>query len=94
MRKFAKISSSLIFKEKLFSMALQVSTEQRIFKTLEYTIVNTNSKYKEDDFTGSIAVKCFKMSEYTQSISTMKHTHVNLTLYTPQPSVRLGELGW
>ena len=64
------------------------------------TVVNTNSKYKEDDFTGSIAVNCFKMYVYTQSISSMKYTHVNLappyiprlTLYTPQPSVRLGEL--
>jgi len=43
----------------------------------------------------------FKMCVYTRSISVMKHTHVTLapfvprlTLYTPQPSVRLGELGW
>ena len=48
-----------------------------------YNGVNTNSKYKEDDFTGSIAVNCFKMYEYTQSISAMKHTHVTSLLYSP-----------
>ena len=37
-RKFAIFSSGLIFKEKLiFTMALQVSTEQCILITLEYT---------------------------------------------------------
>ena len=56
-------------------------------KFILYSIVNTNSKYKEDDFTGSIAVNCFKKYEYTQSISAMKHTHVNLApLFPPSPS--------
>ena len=56
-------------------------------KFILYSIVNTNSKYKEDDFTGSIAVNCFKMCEYTQSISAMKHTHVNLApLFPASPS--------
>ena len=62
-------------------------------------IVNTNSKYKEDDFTGSIAVNFFQ-DVCTHSIHFRLEAHTckpgyfvpRLTLYTPQPSVRLGEL--
>ena len=54
--------------------------------------VNTNSKYKEDNFTDSIAVNCFKKYDYTQSISAMKHTHVNLAPLLPSthPSPQSG----
>ena len=63
--------------------------------------VNTNSKYKEDDFTGSIAVNCFQ-DVCTHSIHFRLEAHTckprsfvsHLPPYTPQPSVRLGELGW
>ena len=44
MRKFAIFSSSLILKEKL--LALQVSTEQRIFKTLDNTKKKGTRKFK------------------------------------------------
>ena len=82
---------------KMLDLIIVILHSLRIGYTLPYTntmhylskhiIVNINSKYKEDDFTGSIAVDCFKMCEYTQSISAMKHTHVNLApLFPASPS--------
>ena len=72
-----------------------------ILSTNLYIFVNTNSKYKEDDFTGSIAIKCFQdVCIHTIHFRHEAHTCKprsfipRLTPYTPQPSVRLGELGW
>ena len=45
-RKFAIFSSGLIFKEKLFLMAPQFSTEQHTFITLEYTKKKGTKEYK------------------------------------------------
>ena len=43
MRKFAILTSGLIFNVYCFSMSLQVLTEQRIFKTLEYELTRNES---------------------------------------------------
>ena len=46
MRKFAILTSGLIFNVYCFSMALQVLTEQRIFKTLEFTKKKGTREFK------------------------------------------------
>ena len=65
--------------------------------TLRYIYVNTNSKYKEDNFTDSIAVNYYQ-DVCTHPIHFRHETHIcnprSSPLYTPQQSVRLGELGW
>ena len=62
------------------------------------TVVNTNSKYKEDDFTDSNAV-AFSQDVFIYFLHEVPTCHPcsfvpSSPLYTSQPSVRLGELGW
>ena len=61
-----------------------------------YRVVNTNSKYKEDDFTDSDAVVysqdvCIHF-RYEAPTCPPRSFVPSSPLYTSQPSVRLGEL--
>ena len=88
-----------------FVSPFQPEREFKVYKSCKCSqiicsrLVNTNSKYKEDDFTDSIAANfsqdvCIHMIHFRHEAHTCSpHSFVpRLTLYTPQPAVRLGEL--